>query len=165
MITHWDSEGWFIIYTIATAVMAITILITAIFAYRQLREIKKSRQSDAFMNLIRILQAEEIRQERGFLIQNLSKKKFVQWTDEEKAQAERVCHTYDTAGLMCLNKHIDSALVLASYHDSIVKCWEAAQPMISEHKKVRGDDVWFGFEKLYGMAKKYEDTQTIIKEA
>ena len=151
---------WVMVGAISTAFMALVIFATALIAVWQLFEIRKSRQSDAFMNLILVLQREDIREARRILREELANKEFKNWSKDEKKQAERACHTYDTAGLMSSKKHIDSKLVV-EWHDSIVKCWEAAYPMIMEYRKARSEDFWHNFEELYKMAKKYEETKKV----
>jgi len=147
---------WEIIVAVSTAFSALVILITAIFAVWQLNEMRKSRQLDAYINIVQILQNEEIRGARRTLISKLTKKDFEEWTEEDRNQAEKVCHTYDTVGMMSLEKHIDSKLVTAGWHYSITTCWEACCPMIKEYRKTRGEDYWDNFEKLNKMAQQYE---------
>ena len=53
-------------------------------------------------------------------------------------------------------KLIEKDLVVNEWRDSIIKCWEAAKPMIEEYRKKRGKDFWDDFEKLYKEAMKIE---------
>ena len=146
---------WNMISAISTAFMALVILITAIFAVLQLREISRSRKVTAFMNLSQFLQREEIRRARRILI-GTSGKSFEDWSEEEIEAAERACSTYDVAGIMVSKKLIEKDLVVNEWRDSIIKCWEAAKPMIEEYRKKRGKDFWDDFEKLYKEAMKIE---------
>jgi hypothetical protein len=148
---------WNMIGAIATAFMATVVLAAAIIAVWQLLEMRGARKLSAFTNLIQSLQREEIRKARRTLLKDLSRKKnFNSWTEDEIMKAEMVCHTYDTAGLMVSKKHIDGKLVAVEWHNSIVRCWEAAEPMITRYKWERGDDFFRHFEKLYEMAQEYE---------
>jgi len=146
---------WNMISAISTAFMALVILITAIFAVLQLREISRSRKVTAFMNLSQFLQREEIREARRILI-GTSGKNFEDWSKEEIEAAEKACSTYDVAGIMVSKKLIEKDLVVNEWRDSIIKCWEAAKPMIEEYRKKRGKDFWDDFEKLYKEAMKIE---------
>ena len=153
---------WNIITAISTAFMGLVILVAAIVAVRQLKEIRRSRQLDAFTNLIQFVQREDIREARAILMEELSKKDFTDWSKDEIKQAEKACHTYDSAGIMWLRKYIDRKLDVAKeWHDSIVKCWEAACPMITKYRGERGDDFWYYFEELYKKAKKHEEARKI----
>ena len=145
--------NWDMISAISTAFMALVIFITAIVAARQLKEISKSRKVDTFMRLSEYLQREEIREARGTLI-STSGKRYEDWSKEEAEATEKACHTYDYAGVMARRKLIEKSLVANEWRDSIIKCWEAAKPMIMEYRKKRGADFWVGFEKLYHEAKK-----------
>ena len=152
---------WNTISAISTAFMALVILITAIFAVLQLREISRSRKVTAFMNLSQFLQREEIREARRILI-GTSGKNFGDWSKEEIEAAEKACSTYDVAGIMVSKKLIERDLVVNEWRDSIIKCWEAAKPMIEEYRKKRGKDFWDDFEKLYKEAMKIETAYNMV---
>lgn len=83
---------WNMITAISTASMVLIILVTAIFAVMQLREIKKSRKVTTFISLSQFLQEEATRKARGILI-GASGKKFNDWSIEEIEAAEKVCST------------------------------------------------------------------------
>jgi hypothetical protein len=152
------SDIWDMISAISTAFSAVVIFVAAIIAVWQLCEMRKARQLDAFINLIQILQDEKIREARGILLEKLSKKEFKEWTDDERKQADKACQAYDIVGMMSSKKHIDSKLA-AEWHNSIIKCWKAAEPMIMQYRKKRGKDFWHDFETLYEIARKYEETR------
>jgi len=143
---------WNMITAISTASMALIILVTAIFAVLQLWEIKRSRKVTAFVSLSQFLQEEATRKARGILI-GASGKKFNDWSKEEIEAAEKVCSTYDVAGIMLSKKLIEKDLLM-EWRDSLIKSWEVAKPMIIEYRKTRGKDYWDDFENLYRMAKK-----------
>lgn len=155
------------ISAIATVSMSGVILATAIIALGQLREIQKSRRSDAFTNLVQFLQREDIREARRILIRELSKKSFNSWTPDERQKAEMACHTYAAAGMMEEEGYVKKGFIAKEWHNSIVQCWEAAEPMITEYRDDRGKDFWFRFERLYKRAKKYEEAlkQKDIRES
>ncbi|HEC92311.1 MAG TPA: hypothetical protein ENI51_04860 [Candidatus Atribacteria bacterium] len=137
----------------SSAFVSLVLLVTAVIALWQLREISRSRKVTAFLELYKFLQDENFRTARRTLIR-LSGKKFKDWSEEEIYEAERACQSYDLAGIMFKHRLIDKALVVDERRDSIIKCWEAAKPMIDEYRKERGKDFWDGFEALYEEAKK-----------
>lgn len=144
------------IIALLTAAMGLVILTTAIFALLQFKEILKSRKFTVFMNLSEFLQREDIREARGTLMENIVKKEnFRDWTKEDIEKAEKVCTSYNFAGEM-VPKFIDKDMVVPGRWDSIIKCYEAAQPMIKEYKSQRQKDFWTDFDRLYKMAKEYE---------
>jgi len=144
---------WNMIGAISTASMAVVILCTAIFAVLQLKEVSRSRKVTAFMNLSQFLQQQEIREARGALIQ-ASGKDLKDWSQDEIKAAEKACSSYDVAGIMVSRKLIERDLIVNEWRDSIIKCWEAAKPMIIEYRRNRGEDFWNDFGSLYEMALK-----------
>jgi len=151
---------WNMITAISTASMTLIILATSIFAVMQLREIKRSRKVTAFVSLSQFLQEEATRKARDILIK-ASGKKFNDWSKEEIEAAEKACSTYDVAGIMLSKKLIEKDLLM-EWRDSIIKSWEAAEPMVIEYRKSRGKDYWDDFEKLYRMAKKIETAYNTV---
>lgn len=147
-----EKMNWEMISAISTAAMTLIILFTAFYAAFQLREIKKSRKLTAFVSLSEFLQEESTRKARGVLLKS-SKKGFNNLSEEDKKAAEKACSTYELAGIMTTKKLIDKDLIL-KWRDSIIKCWEAAKPMVIEYRKSRGRDYCDSFEKLYEMAKR-----------
>lgn len=145
---------WIMIGAISTAFTGLVIVITATLALLQLNEVSKSRKITAFMNICQFLQSEDIRRARGILIKT-SEKGFKDWSEEEIGAAEKVCSTYDIAGAMVTKKLIEKDLVAYEWRDSIIKCWEAAKPMVNKYRETRGRDYWHSFEKIYKMAKTY----------
>ena len=153
---------WDMIGAISTAFMAFVIFVAAFIAVWQLCEMRKARQLDAFINLIQFLQREDIREARRVLIEDLSKKKdFGSWSKDEIRQAEKACHTYDSAGIMDAKEFIGKHFIAKENHNSIAQCWEAAKPMIEKYRNKRGKDFWANFEELYKIARKYEETSKI----
>jgi len=147
-------EFWTMLTAISALITAGVIVITAIFAAFQLIEASKSRKANIFMNIAQFLQREHIREARGTLIKTSRREKdFNKWTDEEKGSAEQACSTYNVAGIMVKRNLIEPDFVVKEWNDSIIKCWEAAQPMVEEYRKTRGRTFWNDFEELYKKAK------------
>ena len=153
---------WNMITAISTASMALIILGTAIFAVFQLREIQSSRKLSAFISVRQFLQEESKRRARKILITVLSGKDFKDWSEEEIETAEKACESYDFVGIMVSKKLIEKDFIVTEWRDSIIKCWEAAKPMIIKYRKTRGKDYWDDFEKIYRMAKKIETPYNMV---
>ena len=139
----------------APAFTAIVITITAVIVLFEIREMTKSRKVTAFFEIYKLLQDDDIRKARGKLIElGKLKKNFSDWTDEDEKYAETASQAYDTAGIMVSYHLINRKLIINERRDSIIKCWEAAAPMIKKYQEDRGEDFWNDFEKLYYKAKK-----------
>ena len=78
---------------------------------------------------------------------------FDRWTPHQVAAAELACSRYDELGHIFRMGIVDSRLVAAQWRDSIVKCHEAAEPMLRAYRQDRGDDFWSHFDWLYQQAK------------
>jgi len=137
---NWDALSTFI------------ILVTAIVVYYQLREMRKATVATAFSSIAEFLESKEVRDARRVLME-ISEEDFTKWKDEEKKSAEIACSTYDVIGIMLREEVIDHKMVTLAWRDSIVRCWEKAQPMIKSYRKDRGEDFWKGFQWLYEKCK------------
>ena len=146
---------WDKVNAIATAFMALIILVTVLFAAFQLRENQKYRKATAFIGVYEFLQEEYTCKSRGILISLLkSKKNFKEWSKKEIEACEKVCKVYNFAGIMVSKKLVEKDLIVNEWRNSIIMCWEAAKPMLAEYRKSRGEEYWYNFDKLYEMAKK-----------
>ena len=63
---------------------------------------------------------------------------------------------------MISKKLIEKDFIVNEWRDSIIKCWETAEPMIVKYRKVRGKDYWDDFEKLYKMARKIKTAYNTV---
>lgn len=142
---------WDKVNAIATAFMALIILVTVLFAAFQLRENQKYRKATAFIGVYEFLQEEYTRKARGILI-TLSEKNFKEWSKKEIEASEKACERYNFAGIMVSKKLIEKDFIVNEWRDSIIRCWEVAKPMIVEYRKSRGKEYWYNFDKLYEMA-------------
>ena len=130
------------------ALSTVIILVTAIVVYYQLREMRRATVATAFSSIAEFLQSKEVRDARGVLMR-ISEEDFTKWKDNEKESAEVACSTYDVIGIILQQEVIDHKMVTLPWRDSIVRCWEKAQPMIKFYRKERGEDFWKGFQGLY----------------
>ena len=143
---------------ILSIITAITIIFAAGYAAKQFKEIKKSNKLTAFLELLKYLQSEKVREGRRILIELGEKKKnYKKWTKDEEKQAELALHAYNFAGLMTEKGLIEENFVAKNYHHSIVKCWEAAEKWIMDKKKERGWDFLAQIEVLYKKAKEIDE--------
>ena len=138
-------------------VPSLIALITAIFILLQVKEIKRATYTGAFKAIYEILQDEEKRKARGHVLNVLSKKEYKDWTDEDKKIAEKVCHNYDSAGIIVRNKMLPTKIVADSWGDSLRRCWSILHPLVRDYRTTRNsDEFWDDFEWLAKKAKKYQ---------
>lgn len=136
-----------LIESIATIVASIIVGFAAAFAFKQLKIGSKANQLNSFTNLVKIVQGEEIREARGFIFKKLENIKYKYWNDEDKENAEKVCHTYDTIGIMLKNGLINIEL-LRPWRYSVSECWKIVKPLVEDYRTKRGNDFWTGIEYL-----------------
>jgi len=141
---------------IETAIAFLEFLVVAVgiaFAVYQLREMKKDRTAQIFLGIVSLLQEPKCREARRSLIQ-LDERDFTKWSDEQKSHAEHACNTYDVVAILLQREVIDPTMITAEWRNSIIRCWNNAQPMISAYRRERGQDYWDDFDWLYEEAKK-----------
>lgn len=147
---------WSALEAIAAAATAIVSLATAIIVIRQIREMQKSTHATAFKAAYDMLQTDDLRQARGFVISVLGKKTFTDWTDIEKARAEKVCQNYDSVGIMCRRGFIPVEVIADSWGDSLRRTWEVLSPLVSEYRvKRNSQEFWDEYEWLANEAMRY----------
>ena len=152
------SMNWEAVAAISAAAQTLVVLGTMVAAVIQLRKMNQSNMIQAYMSIVSQLQVPEIREARRFLMMEMAnKKEFSCWQESEIVKCERVCAAYDTVGQLLRQGAAHPEMVVDHWHSSIVKCWEAALPMITEYRKARGEDYWDEFEWLYGQAKEREE--------
>jgi len=144
--------GWDALTAVSTAIATVVVLVTGLLLFMQLREMKKATVAACFSSIVSLLQAERVRNARAVLT-NVNEKDFTKWTANQIKLAEIACSTYDTVGIMLRKKVIDDKMVTAEWRNSIIQCWEHAQPMIASYRQKRGNDFWDDFEWLYKQAK------------
>lgn len=101
-----------------------------------------------------------MREEREFVIVELTKKTFTDWTPNDKKRAERVCQSYDAVGTMCKHQFAAVAAVAAvadSWGYSLRKCWKILSPLVTQYRVERNSaEFWDDFEWLATEAGKFK---------
>jgi len=151
VILEWD---WTKISTMSSSFMVLVVSIAAIVSVLQFIKLSKSSTATAYVSIFQFLQREHIREARHILITELEKKNFKHWFKEEKEKAAPACASYDVVGAMVRKRLINKFFVVDKWRNSIIRCWEVAEPMVKEYRRDRGDDFWDDFERIYKMAKK-----------
>jgi uncharacterized membrane protein YcjF (UPF0283 family) len=84
----------------STALSFLILIVTVVFVQREIHEVRKATYANTYKAALDILQAEEVRTARRVVFRNLSNKQFDSWDDQEKCEAEKVCHSYDSVAQM-----------------------------------------------------------------
>ena len=146
-----------IISAIAGSVSAVVTLVTAIFVVRQIKEMKKSTHASSFKTVCDILQNQQNREARGFVLNVLQAKPFDDWSEEDIKIAEKVCESYDSVGIMCKHEYIELKVIADSWGDSLRKTWKILSPLVSKYRVNRNSkEFWDDYEWLARESEKYQ---------
>ena len=94
------------------------------------------------------LQDEQIRAARGRVFE-LQGKPLEQWTPDDIAMAERVCYSYDVAGIMVRYKVLPKQLIVDNWEASLRTLWTICRPLAEKYRNERdAPNFWDNFEWL-----------------
>ncbi|MEA2717672.1 MAG: hypothetical protein QOI99_1989 [Actinomycetota bacterium] len=148
---------WYLVLQVAASFASVGALLVfwrQLVAMRgQLQIAREASQNENLVTLIDALQANDLVDARLTLI-NLGKSgtHHAEWDDVQVTKAERVCNSYDLAGLLIRHNVVPEHAVVAHWGDSIIRCHAATAAMIEELRATRGGDYWAHFEWLAGRA-------------
>ena len=142
---------WQTVANIATTLTIIVAMPAAGFALFQLREMKRGSSLSAFIAVVDFLQEEHVREARRILV-SLAGKNFETWTTEERDATDLALRRYNSVATIVQNHLIPINFVLPEWENSLILCWEAAQPLVSKYRNERGIDYWRQLEGLYNLA-------------
>ena len=153
---------WDAVTAVATALMAIFILVAACIAFSQLQEMASTRKKQAAIEVSKLLQDSQVRTARGH-VYKIKEKPYDKWPPEDKEYAQLTCASFDNVGIMVKYNVIDEQLIIEHWHSSIVRCWEIAKPHIDARRVEHGSDYLARFESLYEKARRFESSKGIIR--
>lgn len=128
--------------------ITIAMVLTFIVYYFQLKAMQKASLSQNVLTLIDFLQKPGLPEARKELIEVSGEKHPDSWDKDERTRAERVCATYDIAGILIQQGIVPKEIIVDNWGDSIKKCYNAASKLIKEVREERGVDYWDDFEWL-----------------
>lgn len=145
-----------IISAVSSAVTAAITLLTALIVIRQVSEMKRTTHVTAFKTVYAMLQTDDCRADRGFVMSELASRPFAEWTLDERKRAERVCQNYDCVGIMCRHEFIPVEVVADSWGDSLRRTWKILSPLVSHYRVERNSkEFWDDFEWLASQAEQF----------
>ena len=148
-----DTPLWFLVIQVLTTV---TLIATFIAFLAQLRTMQKqldvAKQSTLAQNTLAVAQflsQPETRASRRHMFRNLGDKPINAWTDDDRIEAERVCSSYDVAGLLVRAGIADRDVIVTNWGMSLSRLYHIALPLILDMRKTSGDaNYWHNFEWL-----------------
>ncbi|MFX0200942.1 MAG: hypothetical protein ACFFCW_32890 [Candidatus Hodarchaeota archaeon] len=148
-----------LVAAIASAVSSVILLISVIILVLQAREVRRATYGQSFKTVYEILQADDVREARGIVLRNLEGKQINTWSEDEKKAAEKVCHTYDSVGIMIRSGMIPVQVVADSWGDSLRRSWRILAPLVASYRTQRNSaEFWDDYEWLAREADRYRRT-------
>ena len=150
--------NWGIAANIAEVVTSISLVIAIIQLIRE----KGNENTSAFFYLHQYLSQEQFSAARKKVRTELFKKDYVEWTEEDKEQANRVCASYDQAGILISAKVINpktaKGFLNSSWGIRIMDQYECLDKFLSDYQTPTqtGKEFFHHFTWLYEEAKKVQ---------
>lgn len=154
-----DRMNWDIAANIAEVITSVSL----IFAIIQLIREKGSENTSAFFYLHQYLSQEQFSIARKKVRTELFKKNYEEWTEDDKEQANRVCASYDQAGILISGKVINPktarGFLSSSWGISIIDQYECLDDFLSDYQTPAqtGKEFFHHFTWLYEQAKKNQN--------
>jgi hypothetical protein len=125
-----------------------------------------TQYAQVYKTVVDLLQNEPVRAARKSVMEDLRNKPRVAWTAQDIHDAEVVCHTYDSAGLMAKWQMIPTDYIAESWGDSLCKTWSILKPLVEEYRGQRNAPAfWDGYEFLAEAARQREATRSAAMPA
>lgn len=161
-------EHSFLEYLEITANLGTTLAgVSLIFVVVQLIREARGKNLQSFFYLHKYLSQNEFSAARHLVRTNLISKPYKDWVDEDKKMANKVCASYDQAGLLILtgimNKKTKIMFLKSSWGESMCDQYEILSGFLSDKQTPNktGKEFFCHFCDLYSMAKKYHRDETI----
>jgi hypothetical protein len=133
----------------STALSFLILIVTVVFVQREIHEVRKATYANTYKAALDILQAEEVRTARRVVFRNLSNKQFDSWDDQEKCEAEKVCHSYDSVAQMVRYSILPKAWIISNWGDSTKRSWYILSPLVISYRTQRNSpELWDDYEWL-----------------
>ncbi len=150
--------GWEIAANIAEVVTSISLVVAIIQLIRE----KGNENTSAFFYLHQYLSQEQFSIARKKVRTELFKKDYTTWTEEDREQANRVCASYDQAGILIsggvINPKTARGFLSSSWGRSIIDQYECLHAFLDDKQtpSQTGKEFFHHFTWLYLQAKKYQ---------
>lgn len=158
LIKFFISSGNISVLEMVACFANIAVILAAVYAAKQFKEMRKSTQAQSYTLVITHLQNEEVREARRmvFSLENIP---FNKWYKNNKARraAEIVCHTYDAVGQMVRNNFLQRKIIFDSWGPSLRRSWPILAPLVQKYRReFLAEEYWDDYEWLYLEALKYK---------
>jgi hypothetical protein len=149
-------------------IAAIITTVSLVIAVAQLIRSMKTQDLQSFFYIHNYLSQDEFSNARKKIRTELFCTVYSCWGDEEKKSANRVCASYDQAGLLIsigvLNKKTKREFLSSSWGRSIIDQYESLKPFLDDYQTPTqtGREFFKHFTWLYNEALKYQNRDDIV---
>ncbi len=148
---------------IATIITGLSVILVALSLFTQ---IKDQRLHSVFY-VHEFLSQEQFSLARRHVRTTLHNKSYLEWSDEDRVAANRVCASYDQAGILILGGVINRAtakvLLRSSWGESICDQFEVLRPFLLDLQTPTktGLEFFRHFAELYAMTCRYQKRKQV----
>lgn len=119
------------------------------------RAMQETIYAQTFKTAVDILQSDATRAARGVILQLEERKESL--TPEHHAAAERVCHTYDSVGILVKQRMLPIEFIADSWGDSLRRTWEVLEPFVEQKREKKASmEYWDDYEFLAKEARAFQ---------
>ena len=129
------SSAWEVITAISTAIIAVGV----VFAFWELKEVRKARQIEAFNAFLRIWGSTEEREARRFVFKEFKFTSLSNLTDEQRKKIEMVLANCNRISYLTLNRLVPEEHVLRLIGRPIIRVWDRLEPFIQARREEQGE--------------------------
>jgi hypothetical protein len=123
------------------------------------RAMQETIYAQSFKTAVDILQSDATRAARGVILELQEKQ--ILLTSEHWSAAERVCHTYDSVGILVKQKMLPIEFIADSWGDSLRRTWEILKPFVEKKREEKNSlEYWDDYEFLATEALKFQQRGT-----
>jgi hypothetical protein len=148
------SDFWRVdIGMVTTALLLVLTLSVYVYQYRaMMRQVAVAQESSrvhSLLTVISLLQEEDVRQARWWVMDRLAAKPFPDWDDTDTQRASRACSRFDLIGVIGQMAVFPVEVVTANWAPAIRRTYEVTAEFRSALKAKNGSEYWSGFDWLY----------------
>jgi len=132
------------------AAFSIVLLVVSLwYVRREIREMRIATNASTYRAAVETLQDEEVRAARRLVFRELSAKPFDTWSEQEKLEAEKVCHSYDSVGQMVRYGLLPKEYIVDNWGGSLRRSWPLLSPLVHSYR-TQSDfaEAWDDYEWL-----------------
>lgn len=140
---------WGAVGAISGALSIILLIVSLWYVRREIREMRIATYASTYQAAREMLQNEDVRAARRLVFKELSAKPFDTWSEQEKLEAEKVCHSYDCVAQMVRYGFLPKDYIVDNWGGSLRNSWPILAPLVHSYRAQSGfAESWDDYEWL-----------------